>query len=957
MSRTCLILLCLFLLAFLSVGAQTPVMQHWTQADGLPSNMVFDIAQDRNGHIWLGHDKGLSRFDGKDFITYTHPSMNGSAVSNVFEDSVGRIWCQNFIGQLFHVTDGVMVPEERIPVSGNYAPMVMDPSGHIVTGVGRQVTFYRQADLRPVSMFSTADDIFVMQVVDSSMWLMTERSLTELNGQVPKRVFIMDGLPAYSAYLFASLRGGIYAFPKRNEGGMVYQMLPEKRPIRLLPPDVVVQSVEVFGDSMIWVGTTGGLYVIDAALRVINPDRPMLSGRSVSDVMQDRDGAYWVSTTDRGIFRIADLNVLEWRLDDGVFTVFAHRDDGPDILVGTETGDVFRLNNAIGGELEPYISSKARHRVGVIHRHHGAGITLVASDRLYVHARGRGPVVRFGAVKDILRTPDDVFVLAMTGALKTLHADRTQDDWGNVELVSSVFRSTALEQRKVEGTVQVATSIGISQLSRDDMSQAVILNKDVIATALLWVGDTLLAATISRGILMLSPKGEVIGGIPPAAIRGGGPVSRMVMYDNMVYARADRSIVAIDPRSWSVSTVNTSFLATNDPLSDFIIRDGRFYVASGSRVIRADFSTDWGTSAMPPLLIEKLWANDEEVRVSDRIRLPYDHNSIRLTYTVPWFGDLRNLSVEYRVNDSEWRQNDPMSRQLNLPYLSPGGYRVELRAVLPDGRITPLTSVLLDIIAPVWARWWFIVLCLVLFSVGIYSLYRYRLMLMGRQGALVQEKLKLEQELERSMLTSIRSQMNPHFIFNALNTIQSYIYLNDKPNAINYLGKFSSLTRKVLEMSAQELVTVAEEVETLRLYLELEQMRFADSMDVEVTVDPDIKGDIGRIPPMLIQPYVENAIKHGLLHKKDDRMLRLDFRADKGSLLVTIEDNGVGRRRSEELSRRGKAHRPFSSEANRKRLEIMNRATAPGFTVEYQDLEDEAGKPLGTRVVLRMPMM
>jgi len=298
-----------------------------------------------------------------------------------------------------------------------------------------------------------------------------------------------------------------------------------------------------------------------------------------------------------------------------------------------------------------------------------------------------------------------------------------------------------------------------------------------------------------------------------------------------------------------------------------------------------------------------------------------------------------------------------MSRQLNLPYLSPGVYRVELRAVLPGDRVTPLTSVSLRIIAPLYARWWFIALFLLLFALAVYLLYHYRLRLMQGRNRLLQEKLNLEQDLERSILTSIRSQMNPHFIFNALNTIQSYIYLNDRPNAISYLGKFSSLTRKVLENSGQELVPVAEEVETLRLYLELEQMRFSDNMEVEVNVAPDIHGGKSRIPPMLIQPYVENAVKHGLLHKKDDRRLHVTFRADGTFLEVTIEDNGVGRKRSEELNRRGRNHRPFSTQANEKRLEIMNRTTTPGFTVAYHDLHDDDGRPTGTRVVLRMPMM
>ena len=198
--------------------------------------------------------------------------------------------------------------------------------------------------------------------------------------------------------------------------------------------------------------------------------------------------------------------------------------------------------------------------------------------------------------------------------------------------------------------------------------------------------------------------------------------------------------------------------------------------------------------------------------------------------------------------------------------------------------------------------------------------------------------------------------VNPHFIFNALNTIQSYIYMNDRTNAVNYLGKFAQLTRKVLDLSTNELVTLREELDALNLYLELEKMRFEESLEVEVNVDSAIDIDLIKIPPMLIQPYVENALKHGLLHRKEHRKLSCSFRADGAFLVVTITDNGVGRKRSEELNAKAARHRPFSTEATQKRIELMNRALPNGFTVEYIDRQAEDGQSEGTTVVLRMPI-
>jgi hypothetical protein len=932
-------------------------MQHWSQAEGLPSNMVFDIAQDHHGQMWLGHDKGLSRFDGKDFITYTHPSMNGSAVSNVFEDSVGRIWCQNFIGQVFHVTDGVMMPEERIPVSGNYAPFILTPQGSIVNAFGKQIVFYDQHKLTPQQMLTTHDHIGTTQLFNGNLWVLTEQQLLEFNGQNPVRTLNISPLSGFAAYEMGRVGDRFYAFPKRTNAGVVYQVLPEMRELKRLPSDVVVQCVRTFGDSMLWVGTTDGLFVLDRDLRPMLFDQPLLKGRSVSDVLRDRDGAFWVTTTDRGIFRIPDPTVVQWSPADDPLTVFGHRDDGEGILIGTESGSVWELDGEHNQELRLLIKASARHRVVSILRSVEDKAVLVASDRLYVHRNGKQVAAKDGAVKDMLREGPDRYVMAVTGAVKRIHMSSPNAEWQTIEVGSAMFRSTSMEKRVKDGTVQVATSIGIRQFGLNGQPTSIALNKDVIATQILWVGDTLFASTISQGILLLDTEGNIITSIPPDSIGGTGAIGRMVLHNGLIYARTDRRIRIINPKTLAVGRVNTTFLGTNDLLSDFIIRDGMLYVASGQRVIRAGLHTPLGPANLPELRIERLWSNDEAVSMAHEVRLPHHRNSIRLDYTVPWFGDLNALEVRYRVNGGEWRSNDPMSRMLNLPYLSPGDYQVELQAVLPDGRRTTATAVSLRIIAPIYARWWFIALCLVLFAVGVYTLYRYRLRFIEGQNILIQEKLKLEKELDRSMLASIRSQMNPHFIFNALNTIQSYIYLNDKPNAISYLGKFSSLTRLILEMSNHEKVCLRDEVEALKLYLELEKMRFEESLDIEIDIEPSIKVEQCFIPTMLIQPYLENAVKHGLLHKKENRSVRILFRLKPNDMLeVTIEDNGIGRKRSAELNAKSSRHRPFSTEANQKRLEIMNKAIPEGFTVTYIDRVDAQGRAEGTTVILLMPL-
>jgi tetratricopeptide (TPR) repeat protein len=218
-----------------------------------------------------------------------------------------------------------------------------------------------------------------------------------------------------------------------------------------------------------------------------------------------------------------------------------------------------------------------------------------------------------------------------------------------------------------------------------------------------------------------------------------------------------------------------------------------------------------------------------------------------------------------------------------------------------------------------------------------------------------QQQTELQQA--ESELKAIKAQMNPHFIFNALNTIQSYIYLNDKQNASNYLGKFSRLTRMILDMSNHEVVSLTDELEALTLYLQLECMRFEEVLTFHIKVADGLDTEAIKLPAMLIQPYIENAIKHGLLHKKDNRTLYCTFTLSGQNLVVSIDDNGVGRQRSGELNAtKMDNHKSFATQANAKRFSLLGKDGSEALGAAYTDKLDAQGQPAGTLVVLTIPV-
>lgn len=223
---------------------------------------------------------------------------------------------------------------------------------------------------------------------------------------------------------------------------------------------------------------------------------------------------------------------------------------------------------------------------------------------------------------------------------------------------------------------------------------------------------------------------------------------------------------------------------------------------------------------------------------------------------------------------------------------------------------------------------------------------------------LKEEEAKWNEQLRQSRMSALKSQMNPHFIFNAMNSVQSLFYADEKEKASKYLGRFSKLMRNVLEMSDQPTVSLYKEIEALTSYLELEQLRFEGNFKFDIDLDEEIDDEMVKIPSMLIQPYVENAIKHGLLHKDGDCRLSIIIKQpDANSLTVIVADNGVGREASEAIRKdKNPEHRSFASDATATRLELLNNNRTDKLSVEFEDLKGDDGKPAGTKVSISIPL-
>jgi hypothetical protein len=300
--------------------------------------------------------------------------------------------------------------------------------------------------------------------------------------------------------------------------------------------------------------------------------------------------------------------------------------------------------------------------------------------------------------------------------------------------------------------------------------------------------------------------------------------------------------------------------------------------------------------------------------------------------------------------DEQWHTTQ--NKEINFPFLPPNKYEFQLRTINDDGKVTSLTIIKrFKIRLPFWETWWFMLFSfLVLLGCG-YLVYRNHLKNLERENMTKEEINKYRQQ-------ALSKQMNPHFLFNSLNSIQYYIIKNDKISSSRYLSKFALLMRVILNNSQSQAISLNDEMTALKLYLELESMRFKDRFEYTIEIDPLINQISTLIPPFIIQPFIENSIWHGLMNREGNGLLQLKFHLEETHLRCIVEDNGVGRKQAAEIEGKNPFERSSKGiSITESRISLFDKKGLLTDPVTYIDLVDQDGNSEGTRVVVLIPIM
>ncbi len=665
-------------------------------------------------------------------------------------------------------------------------------------------------------------------------------------------------------------------------------------------------------DSVLWISAMGqGIYGFNLKTPEVKPVI-YLKNKLTSSVLADREGNIWISTVDEGLYmipvwgkKVAIIN-RENGLSDNLCYALSKRIDG-ELLIGQKKGKIQSVSNEklFDVKMPEYDSV-----YNIVHRIISRGDDVwIAMDGGLVHQNLKTGCNHFVNCRDLPNS-----IKKMSG-VKNIALGENQIYFDNGFAImeypakcpaDSIYLADNLNVKfnriysiycDYSNRIWYGTIVGL-QSKKDTIFSDHSEENYLLAGRINSIAETedsvLVLGTHGHGILFYK-NGKILKRVTIADGLCDDICRRLVVHKNCIYACTPSGVSVLfysNGKVQKIQNINTgNFLPSND-VNDVFADDMDISVATMEGVaIIAQSDLNSIEPFVPLLYITGVRVNgDINLPESKRI-LRYDENSFRFNFIGIYFQKPDEVNYRYRLkSDQAWQSTE--NTTLEFSFLTSGTYNFQLQARILTGEWSPVRSFLFTISPPFWGTWWFRLSTIIIFLSIVYFAVKRRLKNVRER---IEEKAKIEKQITELEQQALQTMMDPHFIFNVMNSIQHFINANDKEAANHYLTDFAKLIRMNLTISYKRFIPLEEEISYLELYLSFEKLRFGDKLTYEIVVDPAIDVSETTIAVMMIQPFIENAVWHGILPMKEvgHIIIQIHKMADK-LLKITIEDNGIG---------------------------------------------------------------
>ncbi len=956
------VLYILFIAPWLGALGQEPYPVWITEQQGLPSNTVYQVFHDAKGFTWFATEEGLCRYDGNTFKKYYNNNQTSVSGSDIKQDRLGRIWYQNFDGYCYYVeNDSLKNLNQNQPL--NYNP----------TGISDKYIFVLQT--QGIDVFNI-ENLKLVKTIKSPKGFSDLQHSLYANGLF----YYIEGYELYAIGDDLSLKhitsinfvsGKKQPFISTiNNNVAVYAKYSEANHIKYFEVNNRISSI-VTPATIGINGTTNinGKYAIygNNGLILYNNNKLFAHwfiNENITAVSKDFQGNYWISTLSKGVIFLQDI-----------FNNYIPISDNPTKIISNQTGHyIFNAQGQVSYYSKNFSLTQkiaqlknAAIYYAYLDNVNGKIFTSSLGMNIIDLTKPENTLNHAYALKEVCKINNNLYAFAES-AQCLLYKDKNItniNDWDRLyqtlpkglydeyRRLSVGLRVKTVAFHQLSNSLYYGTNTGLFKQTPHHKSEIRIGKEKFFAKKLITTKQKIYALNTKGEFYALNASGDfsLLNKLPSINCKNisGGKL----FGDTLLCLFGDNKVVLVNANNPELSISKPIYIIKTSELNDVSFDKQILYLLTKNGVISVPLNQQKTITVLPKFLIDDILINGQNAPLNNQV-LGYNKNNITINYVLLDYDGVAQNKIYYSLNNDGWTELPITSRMLQFAALDAGKYNLKF---MVNDKVLESSILNFTILKPWWKRWWFIALVLSCTTFMAVAFYRWQVAILQKRNTLLKQNYELEKELNKSVLKSIKSQMNPHFFYNALNTIQGYIFTNDKTSASNYLNKFSKLTRSILEMSDKDLVNLDEEIKSLDLYLSLEKMRFDGELEYTIIQDEKLENESVKLPPMLIQPHVENAIKHGLLHKVGNKSLSVSFElSGTNQLKIMVDDNGIGRKRSQELNAiKNQNHESFSTEANQTRIDLINKLRNTGASLHITDKMDSQNRAAGTLVTIILP--
>ncbi len=956
---------------------------------GLPAQESYNVMQDSKGFIWISTEAGLCRYNGSSSLIFDKKNgLPENSCYSVNEDEKGGIWMitssnrimryvnnslkeasfsKSFSSQFFGTLSQAYLLNFR-----NDSAIISTQNITLISGVNSTVTTNLKIE--------TSVDYYFMKSKNLLMNIKNENSAAVINNIIKKGI-ITIGINTGSEIKQISIKYDSKDQPtwrvlttcnKKGESfigiGRILLKLNEDLSYEVIHLQNEILSLYNDEDGGLWVGVLKSGVDYYPNTNVMNEKLLNMEGLSVTGICVDKENGVWCTTLEKGIFYCLNKNVINYSNNKGlnkpadflkcendrVFTSSGQNElielnkDGVikhefNILNNKSLSDIVKDENGwiiAGKSIILKTTEKFTNPIYIkagIHGFHSGASQLTSTNN-------KSFGIHFGNILEIIGDKSVDIKSPLESAGRCIQSiNNSILLYGCKNGLYKIFLDSSPTHKMYETKKIVGLDGPVTKIIKSSTGDIWITTKeDGIYT---YKKDNIVNLTY-----VLKLPTERFFDITEDKFKTIWLGTNLGLIKLSIKSKSDNSFKLYNTLNGLPS--NEVFKVATD--SSYI------YFSTIEGVSKFSLNAELTNSAPPNIYLNSLKVNGELFSDKTNLCFSYNNNSLRIELNALTFKDINNPNLHYILKEIPsqkiHKEETIKGNIISLNDIPSSKYELVIYALNNDN-IKSIKPVVLyfEIEKPFWQSIFFIIACV--FCLGLIIFISIKI-ITGNIRRKEEEKTAINKQLAEFQLTALQAQMNPHFIFNAINSIQNYVLRKQEQEAYNYLTKFSKLIRMVLNNSEHKTLSIHDELEAVKLYIELEQLRFKKKFEFTLEIDHNINEDHIHIPAMLIQPYIENAIWHGLMNLNDERIgkIKLSIYLEEKLLKICIEDNGIGREQAGNYKKES-IHKPIAMKLTEKRLSIINTMqNYVGVRILVSDLKNKLNEASGTRVEIFLPI-